>query len=278
MKLRLIMGRHVSYLVRTKDWHLPVDFWSVVVRSLLLPSSMFFMAMCGSELFAADDTAKFVGEVLPLLEARCVSCHGPEKQEGNLRLDSWAAAKAGGDRGTAIVAGDIETSLLVQAISFRDPDFQMPPKQKLSDAEIATLTEWVKAGAVWPEPVTVLFEDEPQFLAALASGNGTGRLIAEETFGGTVALGVTPLQRDGVQIPGSNFTIRDTPQPGEYRYLRLAWKKRDEGSVMIELAANGQWPDAQAATGRYVTGPKHDRLGGHLGWRDRSSRMDRGDV
>ena len=255
MKLRQIMGRHVSYLVRTKDWHLPVDFWSVVVRSLLLPSSMFFMAMCGSELFAADDTAKFVGEVLPLLEAKCVSCHGPEKQEGNLRLDSWAAAKTGGDRGAAIVPGDVEKSLLAQAISFRDPDFQMPPKQKLSDAEIATLTEWVKSGAVWPEPVTVLFEDQPQFLAALASGNGTGRLITEGAFGGNAALGITPLQRDGVQIRGWNFAIRETPGADEFRYLRLAWKKRGEGGVMIELAANGQWPDAQVAKGRYVAGP-----------------------
>lgn len=255
MTLRQIMGRHVSYLVITKDWHLPVDFWSVVVRSVLLLSSMFFLAMCGSELFAADAAAKFVGEVLPLLEAKCVSCHGPEKQEGNLRLDSWAAAKAGGDRGTAIVAGDIEKSLLLQAISFRDPDFQMPPRQKLSGAEIAMLTEWVKAGAVWPEPVTVLFEDQPQFLAVLASGNGTGRLITEGTFGGKVALGVTPLQRDCVQIPGWNFAIRETPQPGEYRYLRLAWKKRGAGSVMIELAANGAWPDAKIAKGRYVAGP-----------------------
>jgi len=213
------------------------------------------LASAGCELLAADDAAKFVEDVLPLLEAKCVSCHGPEKQEGNLRLDSWAAAKGGGDRGAAIVPGDVEKSLLVTAISFRDPDFQMPPKQKLSDKEIAMLTNWVKAGAAWPEPVAVLFEDQPQFLAALTSGNGKGRLIAEGAFGGKAALGITPLQRDGVKIPGWNFAIREQPQPGEYRYLRLAWKKRGEGSVMIELAANGAWPDAKVAKGRYVAGP-----------------------
>ncbi len=229
--------------------------WSICVRSRLLSLTMFLLAICGSELFAADDDAKFVEDVQPLLEAKCVSCHGSEKQEGNLRLDSWAAAKAGGDRGAAIVAGDVEKSLLVRAISFRDPDFQMPPKQKLSDKEIATLTEWVKAGALWPQPVAVLFEDQPQFLAALASGNGKSRLIAQGAFGGQAALGITPLQRDGVKIPGWNFVIREQPQPGEYRYLRLAWKKRGEGSVMLELAANGQWPDAKVAKGRYVAGP-----------------------
>jgi mono/diheme cytochrome c family protein len=225
------------------------------VRSLLLSLTMFLLAVCGSELFAADDAAKFVEDVQPLLEAKCVSCHGPEKQEGNLRLDSWAAAKAGGDRGAAIVPGDVDKSLLVKAISFRDLDLQMPPKQKLSDKEIATLTNWVQAGAVWPESVAVLFEDQPQFLAALTSGNGQSRLIAEGAFSGKAALGITPLQRDGVKIPGWTYVIREQPQPGEYRYLRLAWKKRGAGSVMIELAANGAWPDAKVAQGRYVAGP-----------------------
>ena len=146
-------------------------------------------------------------------------------------------------------------SLLVKAISFADPDLQMPPKQKLSDKEIDVLTKWVQAGAAWPQQVAVLFEDEPQFLAALTSGNGKGRLFSDDVFAGKSALGVTPLQRDGVKIPGWNFVVRETPQPGEYRYLRLAWKKRGSGSVMIELAAQGAWPDAKVARGRYVAGP-----------------------
>ena len=216
----------------------------VIVTLLLLTRSL-----------RADDAPRFVEDVQPLLEAKCVSCHGPEKQEGGLRLDSFAAAKEGGDTGPAIVSGDIAKSLLVKAITFRDPDLQMPPKQKLTDKEIATLTQWIKAGAAWPEPVAVLFEDEPQFLASLTSGNGKGRLVTEGAFAGKAALGITPLQRDGLKIPGWQFVIREKPQPGEYRFLRLAWKKRGAGSVMIELASNGQWPDAKAAKGRYVAGP-----------------------
>ena len=217
--------------------------------SLMLPT------LFSRELLAFNETGISVADVQPLLEAKCLSCHGPEKQEGNLRLDSLAAAVHGGDRGTAVVPGDPEKSLLLTAISFNDPDFQMPPKQKLSDHEIALLTDWIKAGAAWPEPVAVLFEDQPQFLAALTSGNGKGRLVTEEAFAGSAALGMTPLQRDGVKIPGWNFQIREQPQPGEFRFLRLAWKKRGEGSVMIELAADGNWPDAKVAKGRYVAGP-----------------------
>jgi len=201
--------------------------------SLLIVSAIF-----GSELQAGDDAAVFINEVQPVLAAKCVSCHGPDKQEGNLRLDSLAAAEQGGDRGAAVAPGDIEKSLLVTAISFDDPDLQMPPKQKLSDHEIAILTNWVKAGAAWPEPVAVLFEDQPDLLAALSSGNGQSRLVKDEAFTGSAALGMTPLQRDGVKIPGWSFRIRELPQPGEFRFLRLAWKKRGEGSVMIELAAD----------------------------------------
>lgn len=233
---------------------LPIVFRSVAVRNLLRLAILVFTSIGGSELFASDVALKFVEDVKPLLEAKCISCHGPVKQEGGLRLDSWAAANAGGDRGAAILPGDLEQSLLVKAISFRDPDFQMPPKQKLADKEIETLVEWVKAGAAWPEPVAVLFEDDPQFLAALASGNGKSRLIAEGAFFGKTALGITPLQRDGISILGWNFPIREQPRPGEYRYLRLAWKKRGTGSVMIELAANGTWPDAKVPKGRYVAG------------------------
>jgi len=211
--------------------------------------------LCGSTIALAAEPISFVEHVQPLLVAKCVSCHGPEKQEGGLRLDSPAAAREGGEQGPAVVPGDVAKSLLVKAISFRDPDLQMPPKQKLSDKEIATLTEWVKAGASWPEPVVVLFEDEPQFLAGLTSGNGRGRLITENTYSGKVALGMTPLQRDNPKIPNWSFPIREKPGAGEFRYLRLAWKKHGEGSVMLEIAQNGNWPDAKVAKGRYVAGP-----------------------
>lgn len=203
----------------------------------------------------ADEGSRFLDEVQPLLVAKCIACHGPEKQEGGLRLDSLTAARAGGDRGPAIVPGNADKSLFVRAIAFGDPDLQMPPKQKLSDKEIVLLTEWIKSGAAWPEPVAVLFEDEPQFLAALSTGNGKVRLIAEDAFAGKAALGVTPLQRDGARIPNWKYPIRENPKPGEYRYLRLAWKKRGAGSVMLELASDGHWPDAKVARGRYVAGP-----------------------
>ena len=204
---------------------------------------------------AEDLQSLFPDTIQPLLEQKCLACHGREKQEGGLRLDNRQAAIAGGDKGPAIVPGNVESSLLIKAITFADPDLQMPPKQKLSEAEIKALSLWVQNGAPWPDPVAVLFEDDPRFLAALTSGNGTGRIVADATFQGKVSLGISPLQKDCARIPGWNYPIREVPRAGEYRFLRLAWKKQGAGSVMIELATNGRWPDAKVAAGRYVAGP-----------------------
>lgn len=203
----------------------------------------------------AVDERFYLDEVRPLLVAKCVSCHGPEKQEGALRLDSLAAALRGGDRGPAVVPGDTAKSLLVKAVEFTVADLAMPPKQKLAAKEIETLARWVKAGAPAPAPPAVLFDDDPAFLSELKNGNGRGRLVSDQAFLGQAALAITPLQRDNPRVAGWRFAIREQPGPGEHRYLRLAWRKRGAGSVMVELAADGNWPDAKSPKGRYVAGP-----------------------
>jgi mono/diheme cytochrome c family protein len=92
----------------------------------------------------------FESKVRPLLVTNCQGCHGPEKQKAGLRLDSREAILKGGETGPAIVPGDPEDSLLIEVIGYAG-DTQMPPKGRLSDQEVRTLTEWVKHGAPWPE-------------------------------------------------------------------------------------------------------------------------------
>src|SRR5688572_12226394 len=81
----------------------------------------------------ADEAAErhFDERVLPLLAARCVSCHGPAAQEGELRLDTRAAALRGGKHGPAIVPGAAPKSLLIKAVLHEvdDPKLAMPPKE-----------------------------------------------------------------------------------------------------------------------------------------------------
>ncbi len=90
----------------------------------------------------------FDKRVAPILIKRCVACHNPELRNGNLSLLDRESAVQGGGRGPAIVRGNPQASLLVQTLQHTD-DLQMPPGPKLSAREIATLTEWIRRGAIW---------------------------------------------------------------------------------------------------------------------------------
>jgi hypothetical protein len=94
----------------------------------------------------------FEKRVRPVLVQRCFECHSAkaEKLKGGLLLDGREAILRGGDSGPAAVAGDVEKSLLVQAIRYDSENVQMPPAGKLPEGEIAVLTEWVRRGMPFP--------------------------------------------------------------------------------------------------------------------------------
>ncbi len=94
----------------------------------------------------------FVREIRPLLEKRCLECHGAAKQKGGLRLDARLDALRGGDNGPALKPGDPAGSPLLTRVNSRDPDEQMPPKgARLAAGEVDLLRRWIAAGAAWPD-------------------------------------------------------------------------------------------------------------------------------
>jgi len=95
----------------------------------------------GNDLFATS--------VRPLLISQCFSCHTDSANSG-LRVDSREALLKGGSRGAAIVPGDPDKSLLIQAVE-QTGDLKMPKDGKLSPEEVQTLIAWVKMGAPWSE-------------------------------------------------------------------------------------------------------------------------------
>ena len=97
-----------------------------------------------------EDAAFFENKVRPVLVEKCVSCHGPQKQKGGLRLDTKAAFVAGGDGGPVAVAGRPADSPLVKAIHYAG-EVKMPPAGKLPAAEIEAIEKWVSLGMPWPE-------------------------------------------------------------------------------------------------------------------------------
>ena len=91
----------------------------------------------------------FENKIRPILANNCFGCH-TNSALGGLRLDSLAAMKTGGKRGTALNPGDPDNSLMIKAVKQLNPDLKMPPGGKLKPVEITDLEAWVKAGAVWP--------------------------------------------------------------------------------------------------------------------------------
>ncbi len=91
----------------------------------------------------------FENRVRPLIAEKCQSCHGREKQQASLRLDSKAGILSGGESGPSVIAGQVDQSLLIQAI--RRDGLEMPPDEPLSDDEISIFEKWVRDGAYWPQ-------------------------------------------------------------------------------------------------------------------------------
>ncbi len=101
--------------------------------------------------FAVD----FDREIRPLLQERCIECHGEMKQKGELRLDAKSFALKGGHDGPSIVAGKPSDSPLFQRITNTDDKERMPPKgDPLTPSQIAAIKTWIESGAAWPENAT----------------------------------------------------------------------------------------------------------------------------
>jgi putative membrane-bound dehydrogenase-like protein len=103
-------------------------------------------------------------------------------------------------------------------------------------------------------PRRILFEDDSAFLDALTLGRASAKLVTEEHYSGQASLRLAPGERSSPQIPGWSFRIAEKPGPGEYRFLRLAWKLPEGKGVLIELAKEGQWSAAFTPRFRFFSG------------------------
>jgi hypothetical protein len=111
-------------------------------------------SVCAGFAARASDEAgwHFVEKVKPLLDSRCVSCHGPDKVKGGLRLDSREALLKPGESGLpSVVPGKPAESLLLQAVMHSKRDLEMPPKDRLTSNDVAVLERWIRDGAPWPK-------------------------------------------------------------------------------------------------------------------------------
>lgn len=102
---------------------------------------------------ADDAAALWTAKVQPLLQERCIECHGPQKAKARLRLDSREGMLAGGkELSPAVIPGKPDESPLVTVCLLpRDDEKAMPPKDPALTAEqIDWLKAWIAGGAPTP--------------------------------------------------------------------------------------------------------------------------------
>ncbi len=139
----------IDYLNRKPGlWQLSVGL--VVFAAL---SALCSTAATADESPAANTLEYYQSKVQPILKAACYECHSHSSGEasGRLVVDSRRGLIEGGTRGPSIAAGSPESSLLIKAIGYSDPDLQMPPAGPLPSEQQQILTAWIAAGAIAPE-------------------------------------------------------------------------------------------------------------------------------
>src|SRR5581483_12333343 len=164
-------------------------------KSVLIASAV----VCfGGAQVRADAKPDFTKDIQPILQESCIKCHGPEKQKGELRLDSKAAALKGGKDGVVIIPGQADKSDLYRRVTLAaGSDDIMPSKgDPLTKAQTDMLRDWINQGAVWPDGAVAKAASETP--AAAPSSPFAGLVAIKPTSGAAGAI--TKLGTTGVDV------------------------------------------------------------------------------
>lgn len=121
--------------------------------------------------------------LVPVLERKCFSCHNESKAKGKLIMTSVDNFKRGGENGMPWVAGQPDSSRLIQYLHLPlEHEHHMPPegKPQLSSTEVALLEAWIKAGADFEKQWNAFAPTDS--LRRLAEVSRKAKASAEETY------------------------------------------------------------------------------------------------
>ena len=145
--------------------------WQFSSASISTCVALSLLVMGVTAASAAQQDEFFEKKIRPLLAQNCYQCHSGRSQpiRSGLRLDTSEGVVKGGSRGPALVPGNPGQSLLLKAVSYKNPNLKMPPTGKLSDDLINDLIAWVEMGAPDPRteviPVSAAGPSTPDFEA-----------------------------------------------------------------------------------------------------------------
>ena len=197
----------------------------IIVQDILAPSSKI---VGGYETYVIETIdGRVLSGILASESASSLTLSLPEGQEIDVLRKDIKALKS------------LDISLMPESLGIT-----LKPK------EVANIIAWLKK----PAAKQVLFEDDPKILELLTEGEGVASIETIEKISGSASLKITPPQRYSSNIQNWKFKIRENPNPGEFRFLRFAWKAPKANGAMIEIANNGKWPDPNNPKGRYYSG------------------------
>ena len=102
-------------------------------------------APAATEPAAEGAAVSFANDILPILESRCIGCHGGERTQEGLDLKTHASLMTGSSNGSVVTPGDAENSLLVELVATQ----KMPKRgPKLTPPQVQLITDWVSQGAL----------------------------------------------------------------------------------------------------------------------------------
>lgn len=94
---------------------------------------------------AQTATVSFVNDVLPILQSRCLNCHGGRETEEGLDVSTFASLMAGSENGPVIVPGDADNSLLAEQVVSQEMPKRGP---KLTPPQVQIILDWINQGAL----------------------------------------------------------------------------------------------------------------------------------
>lgn len=240
-----------------------------VIAALMIAVAIFTFSTSHNEI-------DFNTEVKPILNNKCISCHGGVKKKGGFSVLFRSEAMANTESGKpAIIPGKPDQSELIRRITMNDPEERMPYKHDaLSSEEINTLRQWIKQGAKWgnhwayvPVQQTALPTIESEWIR-----NGIDHFIAEKLE--KEKMNASPeadkaslLRRVSLDItglpPSSSLAMRFITSSGANAYEQLV------DSLLASPAYGERWTSVWMDLARYADTKGYERDDSRSIWRYR---------
>ncbi len=140
---------------------IPIDFSTMRLRYFL---TILTVLSANASIVCADKLVTYDKDVQPVLREHCFACHNQDEAKSSLALDSFSGVVAGGASGEVVVAGEPESSRLWRLVAHQEePD--MPPGDKLPEAQLEILRTWIEGGLLEKEGSKPMQKSKPAIAA-----------------------------------------------------------------------------------------------------------------